>query len=68
MSFVNLYTSDTPYGPWSAEYAITSSGNDGLLPGSYGSMSHPEYGCGKEWYFSIGPNSVFQVFKVTFDY
>lgn len=68
MSFVNMYTSDTPYGPWSAEYGITSSGNDGLLSGSYGSHAHPEFGNGKEWYFSIGPNSVFQVFKVTFDY
>lgn len=68
MSSVNMYTSDTPSGPWSAEYRLTSSGSDGLLSGSYGSHAHPEYGNGKEWYFSIGPNSVFQVFKVTFDY
>lgn len=68
MSFVKMYISNTPDGPWSAEYAVTSSGNDGLLAGSYGSMSHPEYGCGREWYFSVGPNSVFQIFKVTFEY
>lgn len=68
MIYVNIYTSDTPYGPWSAEYRVTSSGNDGLLPGSYGAHAHPQYGDGKEWYFSIGPNSVFQVFKVTFGY
>lgn len=68
MTFVNMYISDMPYGPWSAEYTITSSGNDGLFPGSYGAHAHPEYGDGKDWYFSIGPNSVFQVFKVTFKY
>lgn len=68
LSYVNMYTSDTPYGPWSSEYTIISSGSDGLMEGSYGSHAHPEYGDGKEWYFSIGPNNVFQVFKVTFDY
>lgn len=71
MSYVNMYTSDTPYGPWSAEYSIASTGDSsGLLAQSYGAHAHPEYSSadGKEWYFSIGPNSVFQVLKITFDY
>lgn len=71
MTYVNMYTSDTPYGPWSAEYSIAQAGdNSGLLAQSYGAHAHPEYSSadGKEWYFSIGPNSVFQVFKITFDY
>lgn len=68
MSHVNMYTSATPYGPWSEEYSITTSGQDGLLAGSYGAHAHPSYGDGKEWYFSIGPNTVFQMFKITFNY
>lgn len=71
MSYVNMYTSSTPYGLWSAEYSIASAGDSsGLLADSYGAHAHPEYSSadGKEWYFSIGPNSVFQVFKITFDY
>ena len=70
MNFVNMYTSDTPWGPWSAEYGIQSGG---MVAGSYGVMMHPEYSpdgtrTGKEFYFSIGPNSVFNVFKVSFGY
>ena len=65
MTSTNMYTSDTPYGPWSEEY--------GLLSGwiGYGSMAHPMYSPGgshKELYFSQGPNSKFNMFKLTFDY
>jgi len=65
MAATNMYISDTPYGPWSEEY--------GLLRGwtGYGSMVHPMYSPGgshKEIYFSQGPNSVFNMFKVSFDY
>ena len=65
MSWTNMYTSDTPWGPWSEEY--------GLLHGwtGYGSMAHPEYspyGNHREFYFSQGPNDQFNMFKVTFDY
>ncbi len=65
MTSTNMYTSDTPYGPWSEEY--------GLLSGwtGYGSMTHPMYSPGgshKEVYFSQGPNSKFNMFKITFDY
>ena len=65
MVATNMYTSDTPWGPWSEEY--------GLLRGwrGYGSMVHPMYSPGgshKEIYFSQGPNTGFDMFKVTFDY
>jgi len=68
LEFVNMHIADTPWGPWSARYAIASGGN---LTGSYGAMMHPEYspgGSGKSWYFSIGPNYEFHMYKVTFDY
>ena len=70
MEFVNMYTSDTAWGPWSAEYGIQAGG---MIAGSYGVMMHPEYspdgtGSGKEFYFSVGPNTVFNVFKVSFGY
>lgn len=65
MSATNMYVSDTPFGPWSEEYA--------LLRGwtGYGSMVHLMYsegGSHKEIYFSQGPNAMFNVFKVSFDY
>ena len=64
MTYTNMYTSDTPYGPWSAEY--------GLLSGwhGYGSMAHPEYfsADGRTWYFSQGPNEKFNMFKIQFNY
>ena len=65
MTSTNMYISDTPYGPWSEEY--------GLLSGwtGYGSMAHPMYspdGSHKEVYFSQGPNSKFNMFKITFGY
>ncbi|ETN45660.1 uncharacterized protein HMPREF1541_09493 [Cyphellophora europaea CBS 101466] len=65
MSFTNMYTSDTPYGPWSVEYPLLSGWN------GYGSHAHPEYSPGgshKEIYFSQGPNQKFNMFKVTFGY
>lgn len=71
MLYVNMYLSDIPYGPWSEEYQTADVGIDGLVPNSYDSMAYSEYGNGKEWYLSIGPNSffqVFQVFQVSFDY
>jgi hypothetical protein len=65
MSCTNMYTSDTPYGPWSEKY--------GLLSGwtGYGSMAHPMYSPGgshKKLYFSQGPNEKFNMFKITFNY
>ncbi|KAK5544641.1 hypothetical protein LTR23_004405 [Exophiala sp. CCFEE 6169] len=68
LQFVNMHTADTPWGPWSAVYQIAGGGN---ITGSYGAMMHPEYspgGSGKSWYFSIGPNYEFHMYKVTFDY
>ncbi|KAK4937733.1 hypothetical protein LTR10_021678 [Elasticomyces elasticus] len=70
MSFVNMYVADNPWGPWSAEYSIQSGG---MIEGSYGSMAHPEYAVdgdssGKSFYYSLGPNGMFNVFKLTFDY
>ena len=63
--FFNFYVSDTPSGPWSDQYQIIK-GVQG-----YGSMVHPEYspdGSHKSLYVSQGPNTVFNVWKVTFDY
>lgn len=71
LSYVNMYTSDTPYGPWSAEYSLMSASTDDHVSGSYGSMVHHEYapgGSDKEVYFSMGPNSVFNMFKIQFNY
>jgi hypothetical protein len=65
MTFTNMYTSDTPYGPWSAEYPLLE------LPGSYASHAHPHFSPGgshKEFYFSLGPNSKFHMYKVSFGY
>ncbi|KAJ9618793.1 hypothetical protein H2204_012925 [Knufia peltigerae] len=67
---VYIYTSDTPWGPWSEQYLLM---NGGIAGGSYGQMIHTEYspdgdGSDKSWYFSMGPNSYFNMFKVTFDY
>ena len=65
MSFFNFYVSNTPYGPWSDQYQLIK-GVQG-----YGSMVHPEYspdGSHKSLYISQGPNTVFNVWKVTFDY
>lgn len=64
-NFFNFYTSDTPYGPWSDQYQIIK-GVQG-----YGSMVHPGYspgGSNKVLYISQGPNTVFDVWKVTFGY
>lgn len=61
--FTHMYVSDTPYGPFTGPYELLS-GVDG-----YGSMAHPSYSPGgshKELYFSQGPNSKFNMFKVTF--
>ena len=63
--FFNFYVSPTPYGPWSEQYQLLKNVN------GYGSMAHPEYSPGgshKELYISQGPNSVFNVWKVTFNY
>jgi hypothetical protein len=65
MTFTNMYTSDTPYGPWSEEYPLLE------LSGSYGSHAHPHFSPGgshKEFYFSLGPNSKFHMYKVSFGY
>ena len=43
LSYVNMYTSDTPYGPWSAEYQVMNAATNPEMAGSYGSMAHPEY-------------------------
>ena len=63
--FFNFYVSDTPSGPWSEQYQIIK-GVSG-----YGTMVHPEYspdGSHKVLYVSQGPNTIFDVWKVTFDY
>lgn len=65
MVATNMYTSDTPWGPWSEEY--------GLLRGwkGYGSMVHPwasPDGSHKTIYFTQGNNTGFDVFKVVFNY
>jgi hypothetical protein len=70
LSFVNMYTADTPFGPWSAEYSILTGGR---IQGSYGSMMHPEYTPpdsrnDESFYFSLGPNGVFNMFQLTFKY
>ena len=61
-NWTNMYASDTPTGPWSAEY--------GVLAGvsGYGSMAHPEYSPdgGKTIPWSQGPNAEFDVFSITF--
>ncbi|KAK5452068.1 hypothetical protein LTS15_007791 [Exophiala xenobiotica] len=66
---VDMYTSDTPWGPWRGSYQIAAGGN---FSGSYGMMMHPEYSpsgeSDKSWYFSLGPNWAFNMYKVTFDY
>ncbi|KIW21659.1 hypothetical protein PV08_02239 [Exophiala spinifera] len=67
---VNMYVSDTPWGPWSSRYKIASGGK---FQGAYGSMIHPEYspladGSDKSWYFSIGPNKEFFMYRVDFGY
>ena len=65
MVATNMFTSDTPYGPWSDEYGLLRD-FDG-----YGSMAHPSFsphGSHKELYFSQGPNDGFNMFKVTFNY
>ncbi|KAI1610812.1 hypothetical protein EDD36DRAFT_466819 [Exophiala viscosa] len=69
-SFVNMYVADNPWGPWSAEYGIQGGG---MIEGGYGSMAHPEYAVdgdtsGKSFYYSLGPNGLFYMFKLTFDY
>lgn len=68
LSFVNMYTSPTPYGPWSAEYGLMSASTDAHVSRSYGSMVHPEYSNTNEIYMSLGPNSVFNMFRITFNY
>jgi len=71
ISFVTMYVSDTPYGPFSAGYQLMSGGHQ-MVEGSYGPMMHPMFqpvaGSDKSWYFSLGPNSVFYMYKITFDY
>lgn len=64
MWFMNFYTSDTPYGPWSGQYQLLNDWE------GYGLMAHPEYSSadGKDLYISFGPNGPFYMFKVTFDY
>merc|ERR1711939_1234797 len=66
---VDMYTSSTPWGPWRGSYQIAGGGN---FSGSYGMMMHPEYSPSgkshKSWYFSLGPNWEFNMYKVTFDY
>lgn len=65
---VLMHVSDTPWGPWSPQYEIVAGGN---LTGSYGPMIHQAYspgGSDKSWYFSLGPNYDFYMYKVTFNY
>ncbi|KIW14987.1 hypothetical protein PV08_07774 [Exophiala spinifera] len=70
MVSTNMHLADTPWGPWGPAYTIASGGN---LTGSYGTMMHPEYspladGGDRSWYFSIGPNDKFYMYRVDFDY
>ena len=62
MSQVNMYTAPNPWGPWSETYTLLSDWN------GYGSHVHDAYGSGSEFYFSLGPDSVFNMFKVQLEY
>jgi hypothetical protein len=63
--FTNMYVADNAWGPWSAEYGLLNGWGVG-----YGSMAHPEYSPdgGKTFHFSQGPDSVFNMFKVSFEF
>lgn len=62
MSWTNMYVSDTPFGPWSAEYGLL-----GPVYG-YGSMAHPEFSPdgGKTIPWSQGPNAQMDVYTISF--
>lgn len=71
LNYVNMYVSDTPYGPFSAEYQIMSSGAEPQMSGNYGPMVHHAYapnGSDKEVYISMSPDRDFNLFKITFHY
>ncbi|RVX72665.1 hypothetical protein B0A52_04063 [Exophiala mesophila] len=68
MDFVKFYTSDTPYGPWSDEYSLASGSS---VQGKYGIHAHPDFspdGSHKSFYFSMGPNTKMNMYKVTLNY
>lgn len=67
-SWVMMYVSETPWGPWSAEYLLMDYQHDEWVEGSWGPMLRPEYGDGEEVYMSIGPGTKFNVFRIWFGY
>ncbi|KAF2153582.1 hypothetical protein K461DRAFT_278392 [Myriangium duriaei CBS 260.36] len=62
-----FYLASNPWGPWSQGYLL-------LMPPNrlgYGVNAHPSYSPGgnhKTMYFSQGPNTVFNLYKVEFNY
>ena len=69
--FLNFYVSDNPWGPWSAQYQFLNNWH------GYGSHAHPEFspagkfnpgGSNKVMYISEGPNTAFNMFKITLNY
>jgi len=69
LSFVTMYVADTPYGPFSDGYQLQAGGQ---MEGSYGTMMHPMFqpvaGSDQSWYYSLGPNTAFYMYKITFNY
>lgn len=63
-TFVNMYTSPTPWGPWSSEYELMNGHEDPRIAGSYGTMVHEMYGAGKEIFLSLGPNGPLYVYRL----
>lgn len=71
MNYVNMYISDTPYGPWSEEYSLLDGSTNSHASGNYGPMVHKMYspgGSDQTLYFSMGPNGPFNMFKLEFHY
>jgi hypothetical protein len=63
-----IYRSPTAYGPWSVENGLMNSNTDSHVASSYGSIVDVEYSKTNGIYFSMGPNSVVNMFKISFDY
>lgn len=67
LDFTFFYLSPNPWGPWSQGYKLLNPPN--RL--GYGVSAHPAYSPGgshRTLYFSQGPNTVFDMYKVSFDY
>lgn len=60
-SFTMMYMADTPSGPWSETYPVLNNWH------GYSSNVHVEYGL-NPLYFSLGPDTSFDMFKMTFNF